>query len=901
MAKIRVFHLAKKLGVQSELIIQVLDQMNVDVKSDLSVVEPAAAQIVETKLSAALDAERKRQQSVAVATPPEEAEVADVTTDTEETLETMDAAVEDTLPVHDDATEEPAAAVEAESPPADETPEETPVVEAPVEEAVEEEVAETPVAAAETTPTVETVSVPVTKTPAVAEKPAIAAAPARKVKPGAPELKKPRVFAAKRQTPLHSIRPAKRDRPTVTRARPVVRRAGGPGASPGGFDPNRPAGAAAGAGAGAARAPGAARPQRPGGFRPGPPPVGRKGRKKKKRREPQEQRQANMPMAKPEVELPPVPESITLSEMVTVKELAEKLNRKSKDLIALMIPKGVFATINQPLDPDLAIEIAKDLGSTATIQSFEEESWNVGGEAEPAHTDTGFEIGALDETRPPVVTVMGHVDHGKTSLLDSLREANVVDREHGGITQHIGAYQVQTGDRKITFLDTPGHEAFTLMRARGAKATDIVVLVVAADEDRIMPQTLEAIDHAKAAGVPLVVAINKIDKPEANPARVKQQLAERELLVEEFGGDVVSCQVSAKTGEGLDTLLEMILLVADLQEINANSGNPARGIILEARVDKARGIMADLLIQDGTLRTGDYFIAGNTYGKVRAMTDERGKRFKEAGPSTPVEIMGISGEPEAGDTFQVVADEARARQIASFREGKAREAKLKRTARRTLEQLAQEIKEGDVRELPILLKADVQGSIEALQKSLADIRSDKVKVNVLRASTGAISPTDVALAAASNAVIVGFNVRPDRKTADMADKEDIEIRLYSVIYDMVEDISQAMIGLLAPIVREVILGKADVRETFKVPKLGMIAGCYVSDGKVARNAEVRLLRDHIVIYTGKVGSLRRFKDDVSEVKSGYECGIGIAGYTDIKVDDQIEFFSKEEVAVKSLT
>ena len=579
-----------------------------------------------------------------------------------------------------------------------------------------------------------------------------------------------------------------------------------------------------------------------------------------------------------------------------MKELAEKLNRKSKDVIAKLLTKGVFANINQPLDPQMAIDVAKEFGAAATIISFEDEVQKDTAEEAFASAATGKEVLL---PRPPVVTVMGHVDHGKTSLLDAIRATNVVSEEHGGITQHIGAYQVEERGRKITFLDTPGHEAFTLMRARGARVTDIVVLVVAAD-DGVKPQTVEAIDHAKAAGVPIVVAINKVDKPDARPDRVKQQLAERDLLIEEYGGKIVACEISAKKRQGIEELLEMILLVADLADLKADPDKPAAGVVLEAKLDRARGIVATVLVQSGSIKIGDPFIAGAAFGKVRAMADENGRRVDAAGPATPVEVMGFASEPAAGDLFQGVADEWKARQIASFRQEKQRVAALAKSSRRTLESLSREIAEGEIKELSVLIKADVQGSLEALQQAVGELPSDKIRVAILRASTGAISQADVLLSSASNAVIVGFNVRPDRATAELARQEEVEIRLYNVIYDVVNDLRQAMIGLLEPTTKETVLGQAEVRQLFRVPKAGVIAGCMVTDGSIRRSAEVRLIRDNVVIYTGKVGSLRRFKDDVSEVKSGFECGIGIANFNDLKEGDVIEFFTVEKVAVESL-
>jgi len=601
---------------------------------------------------------------------------------------------------------------------------------------------------------------------------------------------------------------------------------------------------------------------------------------------------------RPKPDLPPVPEKITLSEAVTVKELAEKLNRKSKDVIAKLITRGVLANINQPLEPEMAVEVAKEFGSEAQVISFEEETQAAVAETEATDATTEEpDPGRIP--RPPVVTVMGHVDHGKTSLLDAIRSSEVAEGEAGGITQHIGAYQVETHGRKISFLDTPGHEAFTLMRSRGSKITDIVVLVVAAD-DGVKPQTIEAIDHARAAKVPMVVAINKIDRPTANVDRVKQQLADQEVVVEEYGGDVVSREISAKKRVGLDELLEMILLVADMKELRANPKKPGAGVVLETKLDRARGIVATLLIQNGTLRVGDPFIAGSVSGKVRAMIDEHGQRIQEAGPSVPVEVTGFADEPSPGDAFQSVTDESRARQIASFRLEKTRSESQLRTARRTLESLSREVAEGRSKELPIIMKSDSQGSAEAIQKSLGDLPSDKIRVRVLRSSIGAITQADVLLASASKAIIIGFNVRPDRTTAELARQEGVELRQYAVIYELIDEVKAAMLGMLDPIVKESVTGQAEVRQLFKVPKLGMIAGCYVTEGKVARAAEVRLIRDNVVIFTGKVGSLRRFKDDVSEVKNGTECGIGIANYNDVKTGDIIEFFITERIAAKTL-
>jgi translation initiation factor IF-2 len=580
------------------------------------------------------------------------------------------------------------------------------------------------------------------------------------------------------------------------------------------------------------------------------------------------------------------PRKITLTEGVTVKELSDKMpDVKSRDIMKALITRGIMATVNQSLEPALAIEIAKEFGYEGSIQSFEEELVQVQSvESKPEDL----------VSRAPVITVMGHVDHGKTSLLDSIRLTAVAAGEAGGITQHIGAYHVDVGSRRVVFLDTPGHEAFTLMRARGAKVTDIVVLVVAAD-DGVMPQTLEAMDHAKAAGVPIVVAVNKIDKPEAQPDRVRQQLSDRGLMPEEWGGSTVFVNVSAKKKQGLEQLLEMLLLVADLQEVKANPKKPAVGTVLEARLDKGRGPVATVLVQDGTLNVGDTVVAGAVAGKIRALVDDRGSRLKLAGPATPVEILGLPSLPEPGDQLLAVTDSLKAQSIVNFRQLKMREKALAASARIRLEDLGRAIAEGQLKELAIVLKADVQGSLEAVADQLNKLPQDKIKIRIIRQGVGAVTEGDVLLAAASNAVVIGFNVRPERKAAEIAERDEVELRLYTIIYDVAEDMKKAMEGLLEPTIREVRLGAAEVRDTFKISKVGTIAGCYVQDGKVTRAANVRLLRDNVVIHTGKVSSLKRFKDDASEVKSGLECGIGIAGYNDVKPGDVIEFFTTEKV------
>jgi len=596
----------------------------------------------------------------------------------------------------------------------------------------------------------------------------------------------------------------------------------------------------------------------------------------------------------------PITRSITIAEGISVKDLAEKLEIRAKDLIARLLAKGVFATINQTLDAELASEMARFFGAETSIISFEEQAAK-----EVAETSAG-EQGSAPEggPRPPVVTIMGHVDHGKTTLLDSIRLTNVAEGEAGGITQHIGAYKVSMLDkdspaygREIVFLDTPGHEAFTRMRSRGAKATDIVVLVVAAD-DGVMPQTIEAIDHAHAAEVPIIVAVNKIDKPGALPDRVKKQLADRGLMPEDWGGKTVFVDVSAKQKTNLNLLLEMICLVADLQELKANPDRPATGVVLEAKLDRGRGPVATVLVQNGTLSTSDNFVVGNVYGKVRAMFDDRGHQMEKAPPSTPVEILGMEGLPQSGDQFLVVADRDRARGISDYREQKFREATLAKSSRVSLEGLAEQMKTAGIKELNIILKADVHGSIEVLSDLLGKMSNDKVRLKVLRAGVGAITESDVLLASASNAIIIGFNVRPERKAQELAEQEEVDIRLHSIIYELQDEIKRAMTGLLEPTIKETYQGRAEVLDTFRIPKVGTIAGCRVSDGLIKRDSEVRLLRDNVVIFKGKVGSLRRFKDDASQVTNGMECGISIANYGDIKVGDVIEAFVTERVAAE---
>jgi translation initiation factor IF-2 len=595
----------------------------------------------------------------------------------------------------------------------------------------------------------------------------------------------------------------------------------------------------------------------------------------------------------------PITRNITITEGISVKDLAEKLDIRAKDLISRLLARGVFATINQTLDAELASEMARFFGAETNVITFEEQAAK-----DIDAAASGEESSAETVSRPPVVTIMGHVDHGKTTLLDSIRATDVAGGEAGGITQHIGAYKVRISDpespafgRQIVFLDTPGHEAFTRMRSRGAKATDIVVLVVAAD-DGVMPQTLEAIDHAHAAEVPIIVAVNKIDKPDALPDRVKKQLADRGLVPEDWGGKTVFVDVSAKQKTNLNLLLEMICLVADLAELKATPERAATGVVLEAKLDRGRGPVATVLVQNGTLNASDNFVVGNVFGKVRAMFDDRGAALESAPPSTPVEILGLEGLPQAGDQFVVVADRDKARGISEYREQKAREAALAKSSRVSLEGLAEQIKTAGTKELNIILKGDVQGSVEVLSDLLSKLSNDRVRLKLLRSGVGAITETDVLLASASNAIIIGFNVRPERKAQELAEQEEVDIRLHSIIYELQDEIKRAMSGLLEPTIKETYQGRAEVLETFRIPKVGTVAGCRVIDGLIKRDAEVRLLRDNVVVFKGKIGSLRRFKDDAKEVTNGMECGISIANYGDIKAHDVIEAFTTTRVAAE---
>lgn len=575
---------------------------------------------------------------------------------------------------------------------------------------------------------------------------------------------------------------------------------------------------------------------------------------------------------------------IKVLETISVGDLAHRMGVKASEIIAKLIGLGIMATVNQALDVDTAMLVAADFGFEVEQGVTEEQSIINFEESES---------GGMAIPRPPVVTVMGHVDHGKTSILDAIRNTDVAAGEAGGITQHIGAHYVRSLKGDLVFLDTPGHAAFTEMRSRGAQVTDVVVLVVAAD-DGVMDQTKEAINHAKAAGVPILVAVNKIDKPDADPARVKRELAELNLVPEEWGGETIYCETSAKQGIGIDELVESIILQTEILELKADPKRRAKGWVIEAQLHKGRGPVATVLIQHGTLRVGDHFVAGIYHGKVRSLTDDKGRKINEAGPSMPVEIQGLSGVPKAGDEFVVVPDEKMARSVSSDRQLKSRETELASSTKISLENLFEKLQEGEVKELRVVLRADVQGTLEAFGKAIQELSTDAIKVKILHAGTGTIIESDVLLAAASDALIIGFNVRPSGKVADLAKAENVDLRFYDVIYHALDDIKKAMVGLLEPTFEEKVIGKVEVRETFHVPKIGTIAGCYVLDGRIERNAHVRLLRDGIVVFTGRISSLKRFKDDAKEVQAGYECGVGIENYNDIKVGDQLEGFIMEK-------
>ncbi len=582
----------------------------------------------------------------------------------------------------------------------------------------------------------------------------------------------------------------------------------------------------------------------------------------------------------------PTKRVVKIGEVINIGELAKLMSVKAGELIKKLISLGVTATINQSIDHETAVLLAEEFGYEVVVDIFEEEDLLLESEEETSE-------GELTK-RPPVVTVMGHVDHGKTTLLDTIRKANVVEGEAGGITQHIGAYSVEVNGGRIAFVDTPGHEAFTAMRARGAKVTDVVILVVAAD-DGVMPQTIEAVNHAKAAEVPIIVAINKIDKPDAEPEKIKRELSEIGLLAEDWGGDTLFAEVSAKQNKGITELLELILLQADVLELKADKAKRANGFVIEAVLDKGRGPVATVIVSEGTLRVGDTVVAGTTFGKVRALLDDKGERIEAAGPSTPVEIMGLSGVPEAGERFYAVKDEKSAKDVVGYRETKQRETVAAKERKPSLENLFETLEQDEIKELALIIKADTQGSVEAVRESISKLSTDKCQVKVVHTGVGGINETDVSLATASNAIIVGFNVRPDVKALEISEREGISLELHTIIYNLIDRVRNAMEGLLDPIVREKITGHAEVRETFNISRIGTIAGCFVNDGKVTRDSNVRVLRDGVITYDGKLSSLKRFKDDAKEVNAGYECGITIERFNDIKVGDVFEFYMFEEL------
>lgn len=599
-----------------------------------------------------------------------------------------------------------------------------------------------------------------------------------------------------------------------------------------------------------------------------------------------ETRKAKEPKHQPAEAAAADPKVLEVVEGTTVKEFAEAVGKPPAEVIKMLIRLGEMITINQPISSEALNVLADELGLEIRLISPEEK----------LDKEIGEEVPAGEEAllpRAPVVTVMGHVDHGKTLLLDSIRETDVVSEEAGGITQHIGAYQVVHGGKRITFIDTPGHEAFTAMRARGAEVTDVAVLVVAAD-DGVKPQTVEAIDHARAARVPIIVAVNKIDKPDANPEKVRKELSELNLVPEDWGGDAVFVDVSAKKKTNLQEILDMILLVADLQELKANQVLPAKGVTIEAKLDKGRGPVATVLVQRGRLKVGNTVVAGTAYGKIRALVDDKGNNLEEALPSQPVEIIGLSSVPQAGDEIQVLTEEKMARRIAEERALKRRLIEAGKRKHLTLEELLTQIRDGEVRELNLVVKADVQGSIEAIREAMEKIPQDQVKVNLIHKGVGAVTESDVMLASASNAIVFGFNVRPDVKARTMAEKESVDIRTYQVIYKVLEDIETALLGLLPPEIEEVELGRAEIRETFKIPKIGLIAGCYVSEGEFKRGAKVRLVREGTIVYDGRIASLKRFKEDAVSVKAGLECGVGLEDFKDVKVGDVIEAYETLE-------
>jgi len=909
MGKMRVYELAKKLGMDNKDLLDKLQASGIETDDPMYTLDEDAVQrlergeapqdvkVDEERINPGIIRRRKKAEPVAVAAEPV-------------------VAVEPE-PIS-------AAAVAPSTSPAVEAPI-TPVAEAPVEKTkvVSEPVVDTPLVAVVPTPTAEK---PVADSATVAPDSGVTAAPVVETPPARVEKSSPNRarILGRVELPVVVERPSRgsagdsRSRPAPGRDQRPARPAGPAGDQ----RPARPVGDQR-----PARPVGEQRPARPGNERPGgftPTPIeapqpdkeqrGGKKRKKGKERvdlevgdkarrtgrrevfEPDRQgarrgKRAAKPLRKTEITVSKaIKRIIRISDVITVGELAKRMGVKANDLIRELMSQGQMVTINHPLDFETAALLATEFQYEVENVAFDEETMLDVVDGSKSEED----VAAALETRPPVVTIMGHVDHGKTSLLDAIRTTNVTDGEAGGITQHIGAYDVEIDGRKIAFLDTPGHEAFTAMRSRGAQVTDIVILVVAAD-DGVMPQTREAINHAKAAGVPIIVAINKMDKPGANPDRVKQELTEFQLTPEDWGGDTIFVEVSAKQKTNIDQLLELILLQAEVLDLRANPNKRAKGAVIEARLDRGRGPVATVLVQEGTLKIGDPIVTGMHFGRVRTMVDDSGRAVTEAGPSCPVEVTGMSGVPAAGDSFHSVDDEKVAKDIAQHRQQKMREAEMAKHSKISLEQLFARIQDGDAKELKVIIKADVQGSVEAVKDSLSKLSTDSCRLVVLHTAVGGIIESDITLASASDAIVLGFNVRPESKAALLADVEGVDIRLYTIIYDAVEDIRNAMEGLLAPTFREKALGRVEVRNTFHVSKVGTIAGCFVLEGKIVRNAKARLVRDNVVVWEGTMNSLKRFKDDAREVQAGYECGVGLERYNDVKVGDIIEVFEMEEV------
>ena len=888
MAKIRVYELATKLGLDNKEIVDKLNQAGIEVKNHMSALEEEVALKFESSQSNQTDAAavdetvevkvkeerigsgliRRRRKTVVKEEPVAEEPVV---------------AAEESAPV---VASEPEAEESASS--SEEAIEQK--ADAPVEKA---EDAEEPAAVVEAAVISEETS-DATEAVAAEEKPEKEAAAKKKTKKASSSTAKilgrvelPKPAARPRRQPAggdKAKRPAPGSRPDrpARPARPAAPRVAGAPAAP--MVPEVPSekeGRSKKKKKGGGREVAGARPEAGGPRRKSKREVYEPDRNERYRKG----RKANRPAKKTEItQSKAIKRKIRITDVITIGELAKRMGVKANDLIKELMRQGQMVTINHPLDFESAAILASEFGYEVENVAFDEDTI-----LSHSSLDEKVDDDESTEPRPPVITIMGHVDHGKTSLLDAIREAKVTEGEAGGITQHIGAYDVDLDGRKMTFLDTPGHEAFTAMRARGAEITDIVVLVVAAD-DGAMPQTKEAINHSKAAGVPIIVAVNKIDKPGANPDKVMQELSELELLPEDWGGETIFVNVSAKEHTNIDKLLEMILLQAEVLELKANPNKRAQGAVVEARLDKGRGPVTTVLVQKGTLKVGDPIVAGLHYGRVRSMTNDRGQAVDSAGPSFPVEVTGLTGVPEAGESFHAVEDEKTAKDVAQHRQHKIREAELARSSKVSLEELYARIQEGDVKELKVIVKADVQGSAEAVSSTLSKLSTDACRLIVIHSGVGGITETDISLASASDAIVLGFNVRPAPKATGLAELEGVDIRLYNIIYDAVNDIKDAMEGLLEPTLKEIDLGRAEVREAFNVTKVGTVAGCYVVSGKIVRNAHARLLRDDIVIWTGKMSSLRRFKDDVKEVNNNYECGIGLENYNDVKPGDIIEAY-----------